>query len=224
MISEKQKKIIKLLLTHKQGYHVNQIARILNISVSWVHETLKHLESEGILVSEKLANSLFYKLNFENPKTEKIVEYILLDTSSQVFQEQAENKPQEKQAVSLETKQTYQTVSQQNDSFKGYLPLGNSSTSSGSVYGSSSNTSFDYSPLGSGGVNSVLASYASAGAFGGNFNYSGANTYISGSVPSATLGSKVSTNVSGFTQVQHTSAHKIITVGCRYCGPEPNGF
>src|SRR3989338_8147180 len=82
MLTEKQKQIIRLLLTNKEGYNVNQIARILSISVSWTHETLKFLEREGILASAKIANSIFFKVNWNNPKAEKICDFIILDEQS----------------------------------------------------------------------------------------------------------------------------------------------
>lgn len=86
MITEKQKLILKLLLGNKEGYNVNQIARLLHISVSWVHESLKLLENEGYVKSEKSKNSLMYKVNWKSPKAVKLSEFILIEDSERVPQ------------------------------------------------------------------------------------------------------------------------------------------
>src|SRR3989344_244869 len=79
MISEKQKLILKLLVGNKDGYNVNQIARLLNISVGWVHESLKLLEKQSLLKTEKIKNGIFYKINWKNPKAVKLSEFILIE-------------------------------------------------------------------------------------------------------------------------------------------------
>ena len=70
MISEKQKQILLLLASSKYGFNVNQIARNLNISVSWAHETLKNLTAQNILIATKIANSILFTINWKNPKTQ----------------------------------------------------------------------------------------------------------------------------------------------------------
>lgn len=79
MISEKQKLILKLLVGNREGYNVNQIARLLNISIGWVHESLKLLERQGLLKAEKVKNGIFYKINWKNPKAVKLSEFILIE-------------------------------------------------------------------------------------------------------------------------------------------------
>ncbi len=219
MLTEKQKLILKLLLTNKEGYNVNQIARILNISVSWTHEALKILEKEGILMSEKRANALLFRINWVNPKAEKVCEFILLDTKPKVkdTEEAKEEKPKETPKPSYA--QIYNTIVSQ-----GYSSV--SSPIIDSPYRQASTDSFSSSgynvaPVGDQGVNNVLSAYASQGAFGSSSGYSPASSYSSIPVPPGTLGSRISSNTSAFTLPMHTSQHKTVnTPGCRYCGPE----
>ena len=215
MITEKQKQIIKLLLTSKEGYNVNQIARILDISVSWTHETLKTLEKEKLLVSVKSGNAILFKLNWENPKTEKICDFILLDTGEKPI-----SKPKET------PKPTYQNFynKQLNQGYFSPSPMASNIDDPYRQAAASSNKfSYTVAPVGEQGVSNVLFSYAKSGAFSHQaVDYSSNEGYYgkSVSVPSGTLGSRISKNVEGFTMVQHTSQHKSSVGGCRYCGPE----
>lgn len=225
MLSEKQKQIIRLLLTSKEGYNVNQISRILNISVSWAHETLKFLEGEGVLNSVKIANSILFRINWDNPKTEKVCDFILIDDNSK-------NKDLT-EVKSLETKpilnKGYNVISTTSKNDNVYS-LGSSSSSPNNIdspYSQAkaiqnmSNFAYTPVPMGNQGVSNVLFAYASSGAFGGSSGYSASSNYSSISVPPDTLGSRVSKNVSGFTLSMHTTEHKeAVNTGCRYCGPE----
>ncbi len=215
MISEKQKQIIRLLLTSKEGYNVNQIARILNISVSWAHETLKLLEKESILISVKIANSILYRLNWENQKAQKITELILLDEKQPV-------KIPEKIGIQQNKHQNFQSFYTKAINQRGYTTPSQSNTANPYKQTISQTQSVGYNavnPVGNQGVNNVLSSYGTSGAFGSSTGYSPSTPYSSTKVPPETLGSKISSNVSSFNLSQHTSSHKSITQGCRYCGP-----
>lgn len=257
MITEKQKQIIRLLLTTKEGYNVNQIARLLVISVSWVHETLKTLEKEEILVSHKVANSIFFKINWNNSKAEKICDFVILDdysknkvSKSQDISTQTSGVIKEKgitrEELVQENKTNYLVENVSNQNKVTYSTVGNSggyniALSSGQNSGidspykqavamqSIAPVGYNVTPVGDNGVNNVLFSYASSGAFGssGNSAYSSTQGYYGRgvAVPPDTLGSKLSSNVSGFTITQHTSSHLVSTApGCKYCGSEPKGW
>ncbi len=255
MITEKQKQIIRLLLNNKEGYNVNQVARILGISVSWVHETLRTLEREEILVSNKIANSILFKINWNNLKAEKICDFVILDdysrnkvvvkiqdlstqtsevtkekgiTRKELVQENKTNYVVEN--ISNENKIAYSTII----SSSGYVaPQGLSRP--GNIDGPYKQANamqtitpvgYSVASVGESGVNNVLFSYATSGAFnyGGNSIYSSTQNYYGRgiAVPPDTLGSKLSNNVSNFTITQHTSSHLMASApGCKYCGPEP---
>ena len=195
MINEKQKQIIKLLLTNKDGYNINQIARILNISVSWTHETLKNLEKEGILLAVKTGNAILFRINWKDKKAEKVCELVLLD-----------ERPKEELAKTTNTS-SYKKLD------NNYIP--------GNTYKSNTNQqSFGYgiNPMGEQGVNNVLFFYANAGAFGSSAYSS--SSYSSTPVPPQSLGSRISSNVGSYSLAMHTSSHKSSISGCKYCGPE----
>ena len=225
MITEKQKQIIKLLLTSKEGYNVNQIARILDISVSWTHETLKTLEKEKLLVSAKSGNAILFRLNWENPKTEKICDFILLDTNEKPVSKPKEHELQTNvKETQVAPKPTYQNFynKQLNQGYASPM-ASNIADPYRQAAASSNKFSYTVAPVGEQGVSNVLFSYAKSGAFSHQaVDYSSNEGYYgkSISVPSGTLGSRISKNVEGFTMVQHTSQHKSTVGGCRYCGPE----
>ncbi|MBS3168685.1 winged helix-turn-helix transcriptional regulator [Candidatus Woesearchaeota archaeon] len=246
MISEKQKQILLLLASSKYGFNVNQIARNLNISVSWAHETLKNLTAQNILIATKIANSILFTINWKNPKTQILIDLILLDhpklnpeikeiVNSNI--EKTTNKaiseiPQQLKIKSYGIKQettvqnsvytpifTTQPIASQG--YKGSIATSNFS------YGNQQ-TGYNIAPIGNTGVSNVLGSYAASGAFGG---YSKQQTPTGGwygssgapPVPPATLGSKVSDNISNFTLGTHTSQHKNSTMaGCQYCSAGPS--
>ncbi|MBS3152554.1 winged helix-turn-helix transcriptional regulator [Candidatus Woesearchaeota archaeon] len=230
MLTEKQKQIIRLLLTNKEGYNVNQIARILSISVSWTHETLKFLEREGILASAKIANSIFFKVNWNNPKAEKICDFIILDEQSKESLIKKDEKHTNKfeNSVKITDKNNYgianNPVSESNVYSVGSNLLSPTIESPyrQAIINSNPNTfSYSVAPVGEQGVTSVLSAYANSGAFGTSAYSSNYNTSSNTPVPAGTLGSRISRNVSGFTLAMHTASHKDVTnSGCRYCGPE----
>lgn len=219
MITEKQKQIIRLLLTSKEGYNVNQIARLLNISVSWTHETLKLLEKENILISVKLGNAIFFRINWQNQKAQKITELILLDEKQPKIPEKTESQVSNVQPKYQNIQSFYTKAINQ----RGYAQTQQSSANIDGPYRQAvaAQSSVNYNavnPVGNQGVNNVLFSYASTGAFGSDTGYSASKQYNVTQVPPSTLGSKVSSNVSGFSLPQHTSSHKSVVQGCRYCG------
>lgn len=216
MISEKQRQIIKLLLTNKEGYNVNQIARLLNISVSWVHETLKLLEKEGILLSVRLGNAIFFRLNWQNQKAQKITELILLDEKEQ---ETNKNTKDIVEKDFVRTTVNPPVTPKEQSVYSNAVNQVNYSGSQTGVksYGQASGGYNTINPVGQQGVSNVLFSYAESGAFSSGYG-SSSNTYSRTPVPSGTLGSRISGNVSSFTLSQHTTSHQKVTSGCRYCG------
>ena len=235
MISEKQKQIIKALMNAKDGYNINQIARITNLSPSWTFETLKLLEKQGYLISVKLGNAVFFKMNWQDLKTQKVTELILLEekysatqkeynVSTQNLEKIENNKTvQENTEPRVEIKQNFYSKNEQlqnNFSYSPKIIQGNSfnynqsqQPSNGSLYG--------IVPIGSQGINSVLGQYATSGAFGSSAYDSSSNYNSINSVPPNSLGYRISNNIESFTLKDHTTSHiNNAASGCRYCGPE----
>ncbi len=234
MITEKQKQILKLLMTTKDGYNVNQISKILGISVSWCHETLKNLEREEVLSSVKIANTILFKINWKNPKAEKMCDFVIIDQesknlnkfktsnykieiSSSVKETKVIEQPRE-----MEKYQKITNVQNQGDFYKTEIQNRNIDNPYRQSINLQNSFSYGVAPVGSQGVNNVLNAYANFGAFGAlSSPYSSNPSFSSTSVPPDSLGSKISGNVSGFTLAMHTASHKEVSdTGCRYCGPE----
>ena len=61
-------------------FNVNQLSRILKISVGSAYKILKSLEEKNIVTSRKIGNGIYYALNLGNKETENIVELVLIDS------------------------------------------------------------------------------------------------------------------------------------------------
>lgn len=229
MITEKQKLIIKALMSKKEGCNINQIAKITNLSPSWTYETLKLLEKQGLLVSEKAGNAILFKINWNDLKAQKTAELI-----------EIEDKPVNKKYL-IEDKKEISTINenlspQRVDFYSAPKQEQNSFSYSGAVqqnfsYSQNQQNSFSYSgqqgsnfygvaPVGQQGVNAVLTQYAASGAFGNFYSQSQSSPRSSTQVPPSTLGSRISSNISGYNLSEHTSNHLSSSVsGCKYCGP-----
>lgn len=80
MIPKNTSKIILFLLknVNEVGYNINQISKILKISVGSSFKILKDLEKENIVVHKDISNASHYKLNSNNSETVKLCELLLL--------------------------------------------------------------------------------------------------------------------------------------------------
>ncbi len=87
MLSKNTFKIFEYLLRNPtQKFNVNQIAKILKLSVGSAFKILKEYEKRGILMSEKLANSIFYQFNYKNKEARKICELMLINIKNKVLE------------------------------------------------------------------------------------------------------------------------------------------
>lgn len=217
MITPKQAQIIRLLLVNKDGFNVNQISRILNISLSWTHEALKYMESQGILNSERKGNSLVFTLNWKNPKTEKLCSLLIIDSGegSKIEKNLEKQRDKSEKSITIQRSVYSQPAGKEQytkqDIYRPQTQYIQQQTQTWQPAYSSAN------PLGEQGVNNVLSAYAQSGAFG-NVSAYNSKTTAPTTVPPETLGARISRNVSGFNFASHSVEHrnKVIT-GCRYC-------
>ena len=63
--------IERILWALKTPTHIRGLARKLEINVSLLHRTLKKLEKEGLILSERKGKKVIYKLNKANPETKQ---------------------------------------------------------------------------------------------------------------------------------------------------------
>ena len=80
MIPKNTGKVIMFLLRNlgKFGYNINQIAKLNKISVGSAFKILKELEKDRLILKNEISNASNYTLNFDNPETTKLCEFLLL--------------------------------------------------------------------------------------------------------------------------------------------------
>jgi predicted nucleotidyltransferase len=77
MIPKNTKKIILYLMRNLEIVNINQVSRLLNISVGSSFKILKELEKNNIVLSSSLGNARFYQINLNNEETIKWCELLL---------------------------------------------------------------------------------------------------------------------------------------------------
>ncbi len=77
MIPKNTKKIILYLLRNLELVNINQISKILDISVGSAFKILKDLDKNDIVMSSNLGNAKFYQINLNNEETIKWCEIFL---------------------------------------------------------------------------------------------------------------------------------------------------
>src|SRR3972149_64106 len=77
MIPKNTKKIILYLLRNLELFNINQISKLLDISVGSSFKILKELEKNKIVISSELGNAKFYQINLNNEETIKWCEILL---------------------------------------------------------------------------------------------------------------------------------------------------
>lgn len=96
MLTNNERKVLRLLLASPlEHFSVNQIARMCKLSPNGAYKILKKFELEGILNPVSIANIISYKLDFENPKTQRVLELALSpkQLSSRIKQRMEDLKP-----------------------------------------------------------------------------------------------------------------------------------
>src|SRR3989339_266882 len=77
MIPKNTKKIILYLLRNLELVNINQISKLLDISVGSAFKILKDLEKNNIVLSSSLGNAKFYQINLNNEETIRWCEILL---------------------------------------------------------------------------------------------------------------------------------------------------
>ena len=77
MIPKNTKKIILYLLKNLELVNINQISKLLSISVGSAFKILKELEKNKIVLSSSLGNAKFYQINLNNEETIRWCEILL---------------------------------------------------------------------------------------------------------------------------------------------------
>jgi DNA-binding Lrp family transcriptional regulator len=81
MLTDNEKNVLRFLLNaFDTEYSINNIAKQCNLAPNGALKILKKFEKEGILKVKKIANIKSYKINFDNDKTEAVLELTLTST------------------------------------------------------------------------------------------------------------------------------------------------
>ena len=79
MLTKNEKKVLRMLLTaFDRQYSINNIAKECGLAPNGAYKILKKFEEEGILKAKKIANIKSYSINFDDEKTDNILELALM--------------------------------------------------------------------------------------------------------------------------------------------------
>lgn len=78
--SQYEQKVLSFLTRHfTEKYSINQLAKRIGITPKGAYKLLKKLELQGIVIPQKLANAIFYHLNFASDLARKKAELSLFE-------------------------------------------------------------------------------------------------------------------------------------------------
>jgi len=86
MSNNNKNKILNFLLRNTNQYNINEIAKILKLSVGSVHKILKSLEERKIVNLKQLGNASYYSLNLNNTETIKYCEFLLIEEKNNLLE------------------------------------------------------------------------------------------------------------------------------------------
>ncbi|MBI2652168.1 hypothetical protein HYX00_01770 [Candidatus Woesearchaeota archaeon] len=79
MLTKNEKRVLRLLLTaFDKQYSINNVAKECNLFPNGAYKILKKFEEEGILKAKHIANIKSYSINFDDEKTDNILELALM--------------------------------------------------------------------------------------------------------------------------------------------------
>lgn len=78
MLTDNEKKVLKLLLVTDDDYSINAIARECNLAPNGAAKILKKFEREGILKARSIANIKAYRIDFNSPKAQAVLELVMM--------------------------------------------------------------------------------------------------------------------------------------------------
>ena len=79
MLTKNEKRVLRLLLTaFDNQYSINNVAKECGLVPNGAYKILKKFEEEGILKAKHIANIKSYSINFDDEKTDNILELALM--------------------------------------------------------------------------------------------------------------------------------------------------
>ncbi len=78
--TQNELKVLNFLARHfTEKYSINQLAKQIKLTPKGMHKLLKRLEEKGLIEPQRLANAIFYQLNFESDLARKAAELSLFE-------------------------------------------------------------------------------------------------------------------------------------------------
>ncbi len=75
-----EQRVLSFLVRHfKENYSINQLAKLLGLTPKGMHKLLRRLEQQDIVRPKKMANAIFYQINFESDLACKTAELALFE-------------------------------------------------------------------------------------------------------------------------------------------------
>lgn len=79
MLTNNEKKVLRLILTaFDRDYSINNVAKECNLAPNGAYKILKKFEKERILKVKNIANIKSYRIDFDNEKTDSIIDLTLV--------------------------------------------------------------------------------------------------------------------------------------------------
>lgn len=79
MLTTNEKHVLRFLATSiGKDFSINDIAKACKVAPNGAYKILQKFEREGVLKAKSIANIKSYKLNFQNVKTARIIEFALI--------------------------------------------------------------------------------------------------------------------------------------------------
>jgi len=101
-IANTEFKVVEFLVRNiHQKFTIRSISQQLKLSPAGVHKTLKKLEQDNIVLSEKLGTGLFYEINLHNNVAKNLAAFVLSYSSKPVPKELEDVKEIAKSAIIL---------------------------------------------------------------------------------------------------------------------------
>jgi len=85
-LSVNETRMVNYLVRHvNERNSINALAKAIAMSPNGTYKVLKKLEAAGIIIPEKFANAVMYRMNYANEQARKLAEYVLLERTLNAY-------------------------------------------------------------------------------------------------------------------------------------------
>src|SRR3989338_1605608 len=85
-LTKNDMRVVNYLVRHvNERNSINALAKAIAMSPNGAYNVLKKLEAAGIIIPEKFANAVMYRMNYSNEQARKLAEYVLLERTLNAY-------------------------------------------------------------------------------------------------------------------------------------------